>query len=72
MKIDKKTLDSLLSLPDDKLIMMLRVISGGEFPKKAPDDATISGLRQMLGAVTDADLLRASELIGIYKKGKKR
>ena len=71
MKIDKKALESLLSLPDDKLIMMLRIISKGEFPKKDPDPATVAGLRAMLCEVTESDLDRAMQLINTYKKGKK-
>ncbi len=71
MKIDKKTIKSLLSLPDDKLVMMLRVISKGEYPKKDPDPATLAGLRVMLNEVTEYDLNRAAELISIYKKGKR-
>ena len=71
MKIDKKAIESLLSLPDDKHVMMLRVISKGEYPKKDPDPTTLSGLRAMLNEVTEYDLDRASELISIYKNGKR-
>ena len=71
MKLDKKTLDSLLNLPDDKLIMMLRVLSKGEFPKKDVDDSTLAGIRAMLSQLTDNDLERITYLISVYKKAKK-
>ncbi len=71
MKFDKKALDSLLSLPDEQLISMIRVISKGEFPSRKTDAGTIAGLRNMLSYVTDGDIERASELIALYKLGKK-
>ncbi|MBQ6789399.1 MAG: hypothetical protein IJO81_04365 [Clostridia bacterium] len=71
MKFDKKALDSLLSLPDEQLVGMMRVISKGEFPSKRTDACTIAGLRHMLSQVTDGDISRACELIEQYKLGKK-
>lgn len=71
MKFDKKTLDSLLTLPDEQLISMMRVISKGEFPIRKTDTRTIAGLRHMLSRVTDGDIKRASELLELYKLGKK-
>lgn len=71
MKLDKRTIDSLLQLPDDKLVMMIRTISGGEFPKKDPDRKTVAGLRTMLSQITDSDIERALQLISLYKMGKK-
>ena len=71
MKLDRKALDSLLSLPDEQLVSMLRVISKGEFPSRKTDAKTISGLRHMLSVVTDEDITRAVELIEQYKVGKK-
>ena len=71
MKFDKKALDSLLSLPDEQLVSMIRVISKGEFPTRKTDARTIAGLRHMLSRVTDGDINRASELIELYKLGKK-
>lgn len=71
MNIDKKTLDSLLNLPDDKLIQMIRLISGNNGTGKAMTRESIAGLRKMLSHVTDADISRATELIAMYKQGKK-
>lgn len=74
MKIDKKTLDMLSSLPDDKLWQMMRIVSasmGASLPDKMPEAQKMSGLRAALSDVNDGDLDRAAELIGIYK-GEKR
>lgn len=71
LKFDKKALDSLLNLPDEQLVSMLRVLSKGEFPTRKTDAGTIAGLRHMLSCVTDADISRACELIEQYKQGKK-
>lgn len=71
MKIDKKTIESLLCLPDEKLIMMIRAISGGEFPKNS-DPGTVAGLRSVLSRVTDEDIERAMQFISYYKKAKKQ
>ncbi len=65
---DKKALDGLLELPDDKLCQIIRALSGGEVPKKTPDAKTMAGIRGVLAEVTDADIVRALELISIYKK----
>jgi len=72
MNIDKKTLNALLSLPDDKLMQMLSLVSGtaGTSPKTASPE-TVAGLRNVLKQVTDADIARATELIAMYKQGKK-
>ncbi len=71
MKFGKKALDSLLTLPDEQFISMMRVISKGEFPTRKTDAGTIAGLRHMLSLVTDEDISRACELIEQYKLGKK-
>lgn len=71
MMIDKKMLESLLQLPDEKLIQMLSLVSGGEFPSKNVSPQTVAGLRNMLVNVTDEDISRAVELLSQYKKGKK-
>lgn len=74
MKLDKKTLDLLSSLPDDKLWQMMRLVSasaGAALPEKMPDAKKMAGLRAALSDVSEGDLDRAAELIGIYK-GEKR
>ncbi len=73
MKLDKKMLDSIASLPDDKLWQMLCLIasvSGVRLPKEKPDAATIDGLRGAARSMSDADLARAAEILENYKKSK--
>lgn len=70
MNIDKRTLDGLLKLPDDKLMQMLCLVTGTSNGKIASPES-IAGLRKALSQVTDADIARAVELISAYKLGKK-
>ncbi len=74
MKIDKKTIDALMNLSDDKLAQMVRVIaatSGNPLGEGKPDAAAIKGLRSLFKEVTDGDIERATKLIDVYKAGKK-
>ena len=71
MMIDKKTLDALLNLPDDKLMQMLKIAVGGDIPIKDVSPSTVAGLRDVLGKVTNEDISRAIELLSIYKNGKR-
>ena len=75
MKIDKKTIDMLASMPDDKLWQMLSVIasaSGVRLPADRPDSKTMSGLRHAVTELSDTDISRATELFSKYKEGKRR
>lgn len=69
---DKKTLDVLLNLPDDKLMQMLKMAVGSDVPVKNISPSTVAGLRSVLGKVTDEDISRAMELLTLYKNGKKQ
>ena len=74
MKIDKKTLDLLSALPDDKLWAMLRLAGAGaglSLPERTPDAASMKNLRAALADVDDSDIRRAAELAAIYKGEKK-
>ena len=72
MKIDKKMLESLLNLPDDKLMQMIRMLTGNMgSSSKPPSPETVAGLRNVIKQVTDEDISRATELIEMYKQGKK-
>ena len=71
MKIDKKTLNGFLNLSDEKLLSVLRLLTGGSVSFKEPDAATMRGIRHMLSQITDSDLDRASYLMDLYKRGKK-
>ena len=73
MKLDRKTLDAIAKLPDDKLWQMLSLIAsttGIRLPREMPDGATMAGLRKAVGEMTDTDIGRAGELLASYKKGK--
>ena len=70
MKIDKKTIDSILKLNDDQLwavIQMLLKRSGYDNLKdlKRPEDMSI--IRKTLANLSDSDIERAMDLL---KKGK--
>lgn len=74
LKIDKKALDMLAGLPDDKLWQMLSVIasaSGVRLPSDRPDEKTMAGLRSAVGELSDGDIIRASEIFSKYKEGRR-
>ena len=74
MKIDKKMLDAMSALPDDKLWAMLRIVSaaaGLSLPERMPDAAQMKNLRAAISEVGDDDIKRAAELAAIYKGEKK-
>lgn len=74
MKIDKKTLEMLAALPDDKLWQMLSVIastSGVRMPQNKPDEKTMAGLRRAVSELSDGDIERATKLFDKYKEGRK-
>lgn len=73
MNIDKKTLDMLASMPDDKLWQMLSVVasaSGLKLPQNKPDEKSMAGLRNAVSELSDSDIKRASEIFARYKEGK--
>ena len=73
MKLDKKTLEMLSALPDDKLWQMVSVIasaSGIRLPKSKPDAKTMAGLRGALTELSDGDIDRATKLFNKYKEGR--
>ena len=73
--INKSLIDKLLEMPDDKLLVTLRIIlssSGVETSGKnlsKLDQATIRKVRRVLAEVTDADIERVNHLTEVYKKG---
>jgi hypothetical protein len=74
MLLDKKTLDMLLSLDDDKLALVIKKIAAdaGIPPQSLSiGKSEISGIRSALSMATDSDISRALELIKNYKNGKK-
>ena len=73
MTLDKKTLDKLLSLDDDRLISIIRVIaaeSGVDLGGFNISPSDLAGIRSALSVATESDLQRAGELLKNYKRSK--
>ncbi len=73
MTLDKKTLDKLLSLDDDRLISIIRVIaaeSGVDLGNFNISPSDLAGIRAALSVATDSDIQRAGELLKNYKNAK--
>ena len=71
MKIDKKTLDMLLSLPDESLWRMICAIaaSGGfDISSVNVTKEELSRLRSALGGLDDSDIGRAVEILDSVKR----
>ena len=70
--ITKKTIDQMLSLPDDKMAAMLKLVltTAGADPSGLKfDERTVRRLRAVLGELTDADLSRISALTERWRTG---
>lgn len=70
MKIDKKALDRLAGLPDDRLwrtIMSLGASGGFDLSGVRVDPAQLDKIRSALGAMTDEDVLRAVQILDSCK-----
>lgn len=72
MKIDKKSLDALSSLPDDQLIGMLRLFGSGagiELKNKSFSHDEVEKLRVALRSLNENDVSRAMEIYDQLKHG---
>ena len=70
MKIDKKIIDNMLALPDEKLWQMLKVLmaaNGTNVSDKTMNPASMRKLRAVLSAVTEYDIERVTTLMDLYK-----
>lgn len=65
MMVDKKMLSQLLTLPDEQLLQMLQLLSGGAFPM--PDATKMRRFRAVLREITDEDLCRIATLAAVYQ-----
>ncbi len=66
MKIDKKTIDLLTSLPDESLWGMICTIGnakGFDLSKMNVSTKDMEKLRAALGQMTDSDIARALEIL---------
>jgi len=69
MKItfDRKLIDSLERLPDEKLRHLLcSLLSGNSSMKNKSDPSQIRAVRAVLSELTDNDLCRLNELAEVY------
>lgn len=74
MNIDKRTLDMLLTLSDDKLATVIKKLaadSGVDVSNFNISQADLAAIRATLSMATDSDIARATELIQNYKTTKK-
>lgn len=70
MKIDKKTVDTICRMSDDKLWGAVRLFassSGIKLPSKQLSPAEMQKLRRTLSTLTDTDISRATEILKTYK-----
>ncbi len=73
--ISKSLIDKMLEMPDDKLLVMLKIVlsgSGIETSGKTMnkiDEKTLRKLRRVLAEITDEDIERVTYLTEVYKNG---
>lgn len=72
MMLDKKAVDMLLKLDDEKLAMIIKKLAtdagvNGSSLSLGPRE--LGGIRSALGNATDGDIQRAAELIKLYQSG---
>ena len=73
--ISKSLIDKMLEMPDDKLLVMLKIVlssSGIETSGKTMnklDEKTLRKLRRVLAAITDDDIERVTCLMEVYRNG---
>ena len=72
--LDRKLIDSLNDLSDERLWHMFCMLMSGagvDMGRKKYDPKRICGIRALLSAVTDEDICRINELIELYNSHKK-
>lgn len=70
--LNKSMIDKMLEMPDDKMLMMLKILlssTGIEIPSKKLDERTLHKIRALLEEVTDNDIGRIMYLSNVYKNG---
>ncbi len=70
MKLDRKTIDGFLRLPDDKLWQLIRLLAGPNTSLGEPNAEMLGKLRAVLTALTEADLERIDALRAVWKDTK--
>ena len=75
MMLNKAMIDKMLAMPDDKLLVMLKIVlsgSGVELSGKGTDGIdkkTLRKLRGVLTEITDDDIGRVTRLAEVYRHG---
>ncbi len=75
MMLDKRAIDMLLTLDDEKLTRVIKKIAAdaGIDPSTVNiGERELAGLRTALSGATEGDIARAGELLKQYKDGKRR
>ena len=73
--LNKALIDKMLEMPDDKLLVMLKIVMAGAGADTSGktmsrlDPKTLRKLRGVLKEITDDDLVRIAELTEVYKNG---
>lgn len=70
--INKSNIEKMLEMPDDKLLMMLKLVMGSagiDMGPKKVDEKTVKKIRALLSEITDEDIDRITYLSGVYKSG---
>lgn len=70
--LNKSMIDKMLEMPDDKMLMMLKIIlssTGIDIPSKKLDEKAVRKIRALLEEVTDDDIGRIMYLTNVYKNG---
>lgn len=70
--INKKNIDKMLEMPDERLWTMLKLVLGGagvNIGSAEMNPKTMRKLRALLSEVTDEDIERVMYLADIYKRG---
>ena len=74
MKLDRKTVDMLSRMPDDRLWHTLCFFAAGlgiELPERRRQRICYDALRYTLSCITDADIQRINEISDIYHTHKR-
>ena len=70
--LNKKSIDKLLEMPDDRFLAMLKLLLGStgvDVSGRKFDERTVRKIRAVLYSVTEEDLERIDTLMQRYKEG---
>ena len=70
--LNKKSIEKLLEMPDDRLQSMIRILLAGtgiDVKNKKFDETTVRRIRSVLNEITDDDLERIEILMQRYRDG---